>query len=109
MVGDAILIELAKLMKKHLRTSDYMPARLGGDEFALIFSNSSLPDTTSVLDRLCSIVASHHFPIVGAGVLSCSIGLTRQKENDSLESFFNRADKALYNAKETGRNRIFVL
>ncbi len=106
--GDTILVELAKLMKKHLRTCDYMPARLGGDEFVLVFSGSSLINSMSLLERLCGLVADYSFPLIGPGALTCSIGLTHLNKEDSLESFLNRADKALYCAKDAGRNCVFV-
>ncbi len=108
-IGDNVLIELAKLMQKHLRTSDYIPARLGGDEFALVFPSSDLPDSVAVLERLCGIVSNHLFPEVGAGTLTCSIGLTILNKQDHLKTFLDRADKALYCAKEKGRNQVSIL
>ena len=108
--GDKVLVAVADALKKGLRTYD-VAARYGGEEFVLV-----LPGTTSqgghvVAERLRNEVQSLRFEIPMDRVLvTVSVGIATfdADHGDNFDLFFNRADRALYRAKQNGRNRIEV-
>lgn len=104
-VGDKVLAELATVIRKNIRKSEIF-VRWGGEEFIILLQNTSLYNATMVAEKLRKAVENHNFPHVKN--ITCSFGVTSLKENDTIESFIKRADQALYNAKENGRNRVEV-
>ena len=102
--GDAALCAVAQVLASKIRNVDIV-ARIGGEEFALIIEGGMQQEALHVCERLrCSIesVPVNHddrsIPI------TISIGVAMKKQNESLEQLVNRSDKALYQAKEEGRN-----
>ena len=80
-------------------------ARYGGDEFAIILPNTSLSEATVVTERLVELVA--HGPVVWRKdriPISISVGIGQLDENDTPDDIASRSDKALYNAKQAGKN-----
>lgn len=106
--GDAILVGLGELVQPKVRKSDLF-SRWGGDEFGFILPNTASGDAKTMMDGICVAIREHDFPEVGAGVMTASIGVTELRTGDSQASFFKRADKALYQAKNAGRNCVAVL
>lgn len=107
--GDALLRELAELMKHHLRSTDFL-ARLGGDEFALLLPECPMTQACEVVQRLVSAVNSYAFSWQG-GVyqVGASAGLTQIASHNALAAeVLSQADIACYNAKNTGRGRLTV-
>jgi diguanylate cyclase (GGDEF)-like protein len=104
-VGDRALVALAKLLQANSRGTDIV-ARLGGEEFCLVAVN--VGEVEPYLERLREKIAALELP-VEEGVLrmTASIGATTYLD-DSLEEMINHADKALYQAKDTGRNRVVI-
>lgn len=102
-VGDAVLVELARLVSAHIRTYDIF-ARWGGEEFVILASHSDRDATLHFADKLRSLVAEHEFP--GVGHVTISLGLSAYRASDSIETLLARADTALYRAKAGGRNRV---
>jgi len=103
LVGDEILKELAKIIKQNRRESDTF-ARWGGDEFVVILPNTTLKDSKKVAEYLRVMVEKH---ISKDGLrITCSFGVAQFSEKGTKESLLNRADDALYIAKENGRNRV---
>jgi diguanylate cyclase (GGDEF)-like protein len=103
--GDAVLVETAARIKSEVRRSDRV-ARLGGDEFAvLLFSMRDAVGTEAFCKRLLmAIAAPIHYKDATLQV-GCSIGIARYpSEGDSQDSLYKSADKALYEAKQNGRN-----
>jgi diguanylate cyclase (GGDEF)-like protein len=96
--GDDLLRAVANLFAKQLRAVDLV-ARIGGDEFALALPDTSAQTAGEALERL-----RISFP-PGA---SCSIGLALWDGRESADDLLQRADKALYRAKASGRNRLVV-
>jgi len=102
LIGDDILKSLVNLIKKHTRDSDVF-ARWGGEEFVLAFDVNILKGK-QISESLRKHIEQEKFDIVGQ--ITCSFGITEFKENDTLESITKRADSALYEAKESGRNKV---
>lgn len=106
--GDFILRELAHLCNKVRRTEDLL-ARYGGEEFILLLSGGEPEQAHLFAERLRSTIDSHHFSFNETPIsLTVSIGLaSRQGEQiPPLTELIARADAALYQAKNMGRNRI---
>lgn len=107
--GDDVLRHFTRLAGLCLRREDVI-GRLGGEEFAVFLPNASLDGAYAVAQRICAIlaeqpVATDHGPVT----VTASIGLTLCASADSSEMAVQRADKAMYLAKERGRNRVEVL
>jgi diguanylate cyclase (GGDEF)-like protein len=111
--GDAILSHMASLITASVRSSDVV-ARYGGEEFAFLLVDAAIEEATIIAQRLREFVARHRFevPALNAEPLSlnctASIGLASLKPDESSQSFLHRADSALFEAKNTGRNRVWV-
>ena len=105
--GDKVLKAVAKQVKQELRQSDIV-ARYGGEEFIAILPELSLQQAKEVANRVLASVRSLAIPIGGGEQLSVttSIGIAQRHDNEHIEALFNRADELLYQAKETGRNKI---
>ncbi len=104
-IGDAVLKELSERIRNNLRESEYF-IRWGGEEFVVLMPGTSLQGAKMAAEKLRRIVESAPFPEVGR--VTCSFGVTALKEDDTIKSFFERADAALYEAKKGGRNRVEV-
>ena len=107
--GDALLKELATVIRIQLRQSDFF-ARVGGEEFALVMVNTPGLDGLDVMERLRRHIHTHRFSdedIQPGGSLTISAGLASFPENGSTyEELIGHADEALYVAKNRGRNRV---
>jgi diguanylate cyclase (GGDEF)-like protein len=105
--GDVILRELGSLIASKTRTSD-IACRYGGEEFALILPETSQVEAYELLDRLREIVAEEIFNKSSKPVkATISVGVAQLDLSDKAPiDFCERADKALYKAKEGGRNRV---
>jgi len=109
-VGDLVLIKLAEVCGQTLREVDII-GRLGGEEFAILLPETNQTKATEVAERLREAIAKAKVPLEGGLPLhfTVSIGVTSLvSKDDNLDVLLNRADKALYEAKEKGRNRVCV-
>lgn len=108
LVGDVALKALAKIMQVNLRPHDLL-VRYGGEEFAILLPDTEIAQARSIAERLRTMVAANEI-ISGdlAFKITVSIGIAPTTQEGSLEDFFGAADRALYRAKELGRNRIEV-
>jgi diguanylate cyclase (GGDEF)-like protein len=102
LVGDEVLKSLSSLVQNHTRSDDIF-ARWGGEEFVLIF-DVNLKLGVHLANSLRQIIQEHHFDTVGT--VTCSFGVTAFAQNDNIDSLIERADKAMYQAKQEGRNRV---
>jgi len=102
-VGDTVLQECSKLVSNSIRSQDLL-ARWGGEEFMLILPHQDLESAATIAEKLRAKIESHAFPNVGSVTVSC--GVTTFQKDDNFETFTQRADRLLYQAKEAGRNRI---
>ncbi len=105
-VGDKVLIKLAKLIKNSIRSCDVF-ARWGGEEFIIYLPKTPLKESIEIAEKLKVIVSKHPFGEVEK--ITCSFGVSTLEEGDTQDSLLLRVDKALYNAKENGRNRVEFL
>ena len=103
LAGDAVLAEAAERVRDVVRTAD-VACRVGGDEFAVILPESAINDADQLYRRLQNAVSSR--PIGSAGKLFLSAGVAELRAEDDPVSFFQRADDALYRAKEAGKGRV---
>ena len=104
--GDYVLKEVAFLIKDNFRQTDIV-CRYGGEEFAVILTETSKETSHIPLERLRKRVESNKFNFKGQTInLTVSIGVTSKTDTDSCLDMFDIADKALYEAKISGRNRV---
>lgn len=105
-VGDYVLKDLATLISNKIRTTDIF-ARWGGEEFVLVLDTPDLLQAQNISDNLRKEVENSKFKTVGK--ITISIGISEFKtKNDTFEDVFKKTDQALYQAKMSGRNRVFV-
>jgi len=102
LVGDDVLINIAKLIKNHIRSNDIF-ARWGGEEFVLSF-DVGIERGVEIANNLRNVIEKYEFDVIKN--LTCSFGITQFKDNDTINSIIKRADEALYEAKDTGRNKV---
>ncbi len=105
LTGDAVIAESAERVRDVVRSAD-IACRVGGDEFAVILPESTLADADQLYRRLQAAVSAR--PIGQAGPLSFSAGVAELKPEDDPTTFFERADEALYAAKERGKAQVVV-
>ncbi|MEG1185784.1 MAG: diguanylate cyclase, partial [Eubacterium sp.] len=108
--GDLVIIDVSAKLKAAFRSNDIV-GRIGGDEFSVLMKN--IPDTDSVLKKGTELSNLFRQTYVGEKrqcKISCSIGMiiTEAEADDSFETLYRKADAALYQAKQSGKNR-FVL
>ena len=107
--GDKVLALTAKQLQDHTRDTDFI-ARFGGEEFVMLLPNTNKESALILIEQLREIIQTTGFNANGKAVpITISCGLTDFLEEDTEDSLFERADKALYEAKNQGRNRCNVL
>jgi diguanylate cyclase (GGDEF)-like protein len=102
LAGDAVLAEAAARVREVVRTAD-IPCRVGGDEFAVVLPESSIEMADQLFVRIQNAISGR--PVGQAGRLKVSAGVAELHPEDDSVSFFERADEALYRAKEAGKGR----
>jgi diguanylate cyclase (GGDEF)-like protein len=98
LAGDALLRSAAKAWRVALRTSDFI-ARFGGDEFAALLPDCSLEQAATLVERLRAASPAGH---------TCSAGVAQWDPEESAAALLRRADVALYEAKDAGRDRVRI-
>lgn len=102
-MGDSVLIDIAKIMQRETRKSDLV-GRWGGEEFIIIMPETSMKDALEAIEKLR--IEIEHYPFK-VGQVTASFGLTDYQDGDTQKTLLKRADEALYQAKENGRNQVF--
>jgi diguanylate cyclase (GGDEF)-like protein len=105
-IGDSILIELSKLIKKNIRKTDFL-SRYGGEEFIIILPNTDIIEATKLANKLKEIVENYKFPIIKKLTISIGVAQLDKSKNENIDDLFKKVDKLLYKAKENGRNKVF--
>ncbi|MBQ8459839.1 diguanylate cyclase [bacterium] len=106
--GDAVLKQVATLLKKNVRMTDIV-CRYGGEEMSIILPNTKYEEAVGIANKLCTIVASKKCKLSGNRESNVTISLgvsTFGIDGETPAEIIESADKRLYNAKENGRNRV---
>ena len=108
--GDKVLIKIGETVKSCLRKMD-SAYRYGGEEFTVILPETIGEEAETVGHRIRTAVQANPFTPTGGNpiAVTISIGVTQYIQNESIPGFIQRADKAMYMSKQTGRNRVSVL
>jgi diguanylate cyclase (GGDEF)-like protein/PAS domain S-box-containing protein len=100
--GDAVLVEVARRLERTVRAGEVL-ARVGGEEFAWLLPASSAADAIAAADRARAAISSEPFGRAGALTMSAGVGLVLTPSDGDV--LYRMADRALYEAKQSGRNR----
>ena len=109
LAGDKVLNVIAQTLQKSIRNADYI-ARYGGEEFALLLPEINEAQTIIALNKLCARIKTIPFKFKKESLtITISIGFTTFIKTDNTDDAFERADKALYQAKNQGRDQVVFL
>lgn len=105
-VGDTVLVKFGEILRRHVRTQDIL-ARIGGEEFAIYLPNTDAHTAQKIADRMRENVSQIKLYALGHD-LSCtaSFGVATFEQPAPLNEIMSRADRAMYSAKEQGRNLV---
>lgn len=107
-VGDEALIHLARVVRQHLRPQDVL-ARYGGEEFVILLPETTPAEAYNALTRLQRELTREFFMTDQQKVIiTFSAGLTLMRREESMQPALARADAAMYQAKQAGRNRVVI-
>ena len=110
-VGDQVLKLVAKTLVENLKGRDII-ARYGGEEFVILLAHTSAKDAEKIGNQLRASLAAKKLTKRSTneslGVITISIGAAEYVGDETPEDFVNRADTALYKAKQAGRNRVMI-
>lgn len=109
-IGDKVLIEITKICLSILRKVDVM-CRFGGEEFIILLPETEESEAAHAAERICTAISSGRIKSEkGTVKVTVSIGVAELNQSyNSIEKLISAADKALYTAKESGRNRVHVI
>ncbi|HEX7236185.1 MAG TPA: GGDEF domain-containing protein [Gammaproteobacteria bacterium] len=104
--GDSVLVAVAEALREYLRPTDLV-ARFGGDEFSVLLPDLHVKQARQTAERIRQQIAGMSPPSLATAV-TVSIGLAERTPQDDVTTLVQRADAAMYDAKEAGRNRVAV-
>ena len=109
LAGDKVLRLVAKVITKNIRVTDFV-ARYGGEEFVILVPNAKLSEAAKLADQIRQVISKKSIKNKNTGQdfgkITMSFGIAEFSNNEIQESIIQRADAALYLAKENGRNRV---
>jgi diguanylate cyclase (GGDEF)-like protein len=105
--GDAVLRQVAGILRKTARTGDTL-ARWGGEEFIILLDDCGKAMALELAERLRSAVAEYDFALPQPTQVTISLGVAELQKGETEIEFFQRADHLLYQAKSGGRNCVVV-
>jgi diguanylate cyclase (GGDEF)-like protein len=100
--GDVTLVQFTQIISEYIRDLNAVLGRWGGEEFVVVCYDTPYEKAIALAEGLRSTIAGEPFGKIGQ--ITCSIGVTSINADDSFDDAFNRMDRALYNAKSSGRN-----
>lgn len=105
--GDCVLVQVANIIKKNSRTSD-IACRYGGEEMAVILTNTALNDASIMANKICEAIRNNKFTLANGEKVNVtiSVGVAQVALNKKPQQIIEQADKCLYKAKETGRDKV---
>ncbi|MEA2050432.1 MAG: diguanylate cyclase [Campylobacterota bacterium] len=104
--GDEVLVKVSSVVHSHVRASDTF-ARWGGEEFIILLEETGLSKAELIAEHFRKIIEG--IDLDGLPTITCSFGVTQYKEDDTDNCLLKRADDALYQAKEAGRNVVVAV
>ncbi|WP_319576767.1 GGDEF domain-containing protein [uncultured Desulfobacter sp.] len=111
LVGDSLLKGFAALLSSQLRRND-LAARYGGEEFLILLPETNVEGAYTVSEKIRNILCKKEWTIKGSqkriGQIKASMGIAQYKLDETGNEVITRADKAMYHAKNTGRDRIVI-
>jgi diguanylate cyclase len=111
-MGDHVLRLAATILRQNVKGQDTV-ARYGGEEFAVILPATRLRDAFTLANRIRETVASKQISLRGQGSslgrVTLSVGVSDYRSGERVAAWIERADKALYEAKKAGRNRVVAV
>lgn len=108
LAGDEVLRNFAQHLRASMRQSDII-CRWGGEEFIILLKDTDSASAQLLAEKIRLQTELQRYPFAGVNLhATISLGLTQLRMDDSLDSLIGRADRALYRAKESGRNRLCV-
>lgn len=112
LAGDSCLKKVAKTIERSFKRGNDLVARYGGEEFAILLPATSAEDALPLMEKMLANISALDIPHSASEVaknITISVGLvSNADDNESPNAFIQLADKALYQAKENGRNRVIV-
>ena len=107
LAGDQVLITVAHALIRSLRPSD-MPVRYGGEEFSVFLPGTTTQNAKIIAERIRSNIENMSISLADGTIIqvTVSIGFAERIDDDTVASLIDRSDKALYHAKQNGRNRV---
>lgn len=106
--GDEVLTNFSAMLRRNCRPGDLV-ARYGGEEFVIICADCDNATATRKAEELRAQISQMPMPVLGNKNVTCSFGVTELQNGDTPETMLRRADRALYQAKENGRNCVVQL
>ena len=106
--GDAVLRQVAQILKKNVRSSDIV-CRYGGEEMSVILTNTNKADALVTAQKICKAVSEHPLKLVNGNDVQVTISLgvaSYPDDGDTPQAMIKFADDCLYKAKENGRNQV---
>jgi diguanylate cyclase len=106
--GDHVVMHIGEFLRKSIRDRDFV-ARFGGDEFAILLDNTELELGLQIAERIRSAVTKCNFGTrlsAAEAAITFSVGVSVARPDSTAESIVREADQALYQSKESGRNRV---
>lgn len=108
LAGDEIIKSVAETLKSCVRDSDFI-CRWGGEEYLLLLRNCNITDAQQIAEKMRSTIKETTYAHHGAAInVTLSLGIATHVMNESVNTLFSRADMALYEAKQRGRDRICI-
>lgn len=104
-VGDEVLVRIASIIQEMVRKSDVF-ARWGGEEFVILMPNTNSNGAKQAAQKICDAVAEGEF--INNIKITISLGVAQRNPREYLDSWFRRCDRALYFAKQNGRNQVGI-
>jgi two-component system cell cycle response regulator len=105
--GHAVGDEVLRGVTREAAIGNVIFGRLGGEEFAILLENAELPGAIALAEHIRRKLAALRFEFApGLMTVTCSFGVSEWQRGDTIDTLLKRADTALYEAKNSGRNRV---